>query len=284
MRRIVKLVMSLGLLVSPLAPAMATDAAEETGPCEACVVALDLALDHARRDGDRARDAWRHPGETLGFFQVRPGQTVVDYMPSSGWYTRILVPYLGTGGRYIGLNPDVTGGSEQIRNYLGNLAASFPAKAAEWTGMPAAAIPAYNSDSLPAALHGTVDRVLVFREMHNLLRMGFLDKELATIHRLLKPDGLLGVVQHRARVDAPAAYLDGNKGYLREADVIAMVEARGFQLVGKSEINANPNDPADHEAGVWALPPNYRLGETDRDRYTAIGESDRMTLLFRKQP
>ncbi len=283
MRRFMMFVLSLGLLSSPIASVAAADP-DDTTICEACEVALELALDHQRRDGDRARDQYRHPAQTLSFFRVKPGQTVVDYMPSSGWYTRILAPYLGEGGHYIGLNPDVTGASEQARNYLGNLAASFPAKAAGWTGLPATAIAAYNSDGLPPALDGTVDRVLVFREMHNLLRMGFLDKELATIHRLLKPDGLLGVEQHRAKADAAVAYLDGNKGYLTEAGVIALVEARGFELVAKSEINANPKDSADYPQGVWTLPPNYREGDKDRDRYTAIGESDRMTLLFRKRP
>ena len=283
MRRFMMFVLSLGLLSSPIASVAAADP-DDTTICEACEVALELALDHQRRDGDRARDQYRHPAQTLSFFRVKPGQTVVDYMPSSGWYTRILAPYLGEGGHYIGLNPDVTGASEQARNYLGNLAASFPAKAAGWTGLPATAIAAYNSDGLPPALDGTVDRVLVFREMHNLLRMGFLDTELATIHRLLKPDGLLGVEQHRAKADAAVAYLDGNKGYLTEAGVIALVEARGFELVAKSEINANPKDSADYPQGVWTLPPNYREGDKDRDRYTAIGESDRMTLLFRKRP
>ena len=103
------------------------------------------------------------------------------------------------------------------------------------------------------------------------------------MHRLLKPGGMLGIVQHRARADAPDAYVDGSKGYLREKDVIAWVEAQGFELVGKSEVNANPRDPADHAAGVWTLPPSLRLGEQDRERYQAIGESDRMTLLFRKR-
>lgn len=252
--------------------------------CDACEAVLDLALAHPRRAADRARDVWRHPAETLAFFRVRPGMTVVDYLPSSGWYTRILVPYLGEDGRYIGLNPDVRAANERLRGMMGDMAATFPAKAAEWTGVPASRIGAFNSDSLPAALNGTVDRVLIFREMHNFKRFGWLDAELATARGLLKPDGLLGIVQHRAKADAPDAYADGSKGYLREKDVIAWVEARGFELVARSEVNANPADPADHPAGVWTLPPSFSQGEADRARYAAIGESDRMTLLFRKRP
>lgn len=266
-RYFIMLAVTLGFATLSL-PADAT-VADDVENCSACEAVLDLALANPRRDADRARDNWRRPSETLAFFRVRPGMTVVDYMPSGGWWTRVLVPYLGEDGRYIGLNPDVT--------------ATFPARAAEWTGVPAGRIAAYNTDGLPPALNGTVDRVLIFRAMHNLKRLNRLPGELKAAHGLLKPDGLLGIEQHRARPDAPDAYADGSKGYLRERDVIAMVEAQGFDFVAKSEINANPRDPANHEGGVWTLPPSLRQGEQDRDRYLAIGESDRMTLLFRKR-
>ena len=247
--------------------------------------ALAPILADARRDADRARDQYRHPAETLAFFQVKPGMTVVDYMPSGGWWTRVLVPYLGTQGRYIGLNPDVRNQNEGWRNNMGNTAATFPAKAAGWTGVSADRIVGYNTDVLPDSLKGQVDRVLIFREMHNLWRAGLLRGELLAVRSLLKPDGLLGIEQHRARANASADYTDGSKGYLRERDVIALVEAHGFELVAKSEINANPKDPANHKDGVWTLPPNLR-GATDATRpaLQAIGESDRMTLLFRKRP
>jgi len=283
MRRLMLFVAAtFGLAASPL-PATAASAVTEGENCEACEAVMDLALAHPRRKDDRSRDQWRHPKETLAFFRVRPGMTVVDYMPSSGWYTRILVPYLGEGGHYIGLNPDVRGGSEGMQKAFGNLAGTFVGKAAGWTGVSADKIAAYNSDGLPAALDGTVDRALIFREMHNIKRNGWLERELGAIRRLLKPEGVLGIVQHRAKPDAPDAYVDGSKGYLREKDVIAMVEAQGFEFVASSEVNANPLDPADHPAGVWTLPPTFRLGDQDRSRYVAIGESDRMTLLFRKR-
>jgi predicted methyltransferase len=248
--------------------------------------ALTTALAHPSRAKDRARDAWRHPAETLTFFKVEPGMTVVDYMPSGGWFTRVLVPYLGDNGRYIGLNPDVATGSPQMKQYFGNLAEKFPTQAAGWTGVPVERIAAYNTDGLPKTLDGTVDRVMIMREMHNLWRMGMMHRELTAIRRLLKPSGMLGIEQHRAKADASADYTDGSKGYLREKDVIALVEAHGFELVARSEVNANPKDPANWPDGVWTLPPNARGSDKDaalKAKVDAVGESDRMTLLFRKR-
>ena len=247
---------------------------------------MATVLADARRDGDRARDAWRNPAQTLEFFRVTPGMTVVDYMPASGWYTRVLVPYLGTGGRYLGLTPDpAAADSERFANYFEGLPASFRENAGGWTlnGAPYGIV---SSDQLSDATDGTADRVLVFREMHNLLRSGAMYTELTRMRDLLKDDGMLGIVQHRARADAPADYTLGNNGYLRQQDVIALVEAHGFQLVGTSEINANPNDAANWDGGVWTRAPSYRGAEEGteaRATAEAIGESDRMTLLFRKR-
>jgi predicted methyltransferase len=262
-------------------PAIAQDQPANAGQEAVAPSALDAVLADPRRDADRARDAWRHPAEMLTVFKVQQGQTVVDVIPGGGWLTRILVPLLAGNGRYIALNPDVSAASEQARNYLGNLAATFPAKAAGWTGQPAGAILAYNTDGLPASLDGTVDRILILREMHNLHRMGLMHRELTTYRRLLKPDGLIGIEQHRARRDAPAAYTDGNKGYMREKDIVALMDLYGFELVAQSDINANPRDTANHPEGVWELPPSLR---TKREELKAVGESDRMTLLFRKRP
>lgn len=274
------------LLLAPLALLAGPDLDAKPRPARAAAVdpALAEVLAHPRRDADRPRDAARQPAGTLAFFRVAPGMTVVDFMPATGWYTRILLPYLGEQGCYIGLNPDVRTASEGVKRNNAGLAASLPGKAAEWTGVPAERINAFNSDGLPPALNGTVDRVLIFREIHNLHRFDLLRRELATIRGLLKADGLMGIEQHRAKPDASASYSDGNKGYLRERDVIALIEANGFELVARSEINANPRDPANHPDGVWTLPPVFRQGDTDRARYAAIGESDRMTLLFRKRP
>lgn len=250
----------------------------QSAPAAVDTTALGAALADPRRAEDRARDAHRHPGETLAFMRVAPGMTVLDYLPSGGWYTRVLVPYLGDKGHYIGLlRPRGQFDAKAVAD-------AFVTKAVGWTGAPAGRIAAYTAESIPATLDGTVDRVLIFREVHNMVPNGWLYPDLRRARALLKPDGLLGIEEHRARADASADYADGTKGYMREKDVIALIEAMGFELVARSEVNANPKDTANWPEGVWTLPPTLALGDKDRARYTAIGESDRMTLLFRKRP
>jgi predicted methyltransferase len=247
--------------------------------------ALEQVLADPRRDPDRARDAFRHPAETLAFFDVRPGMTVVDYMPSSGWFSRVLIPYLGEGGTYVGLNPAIP---ETATGFLGNMRnydETFPAQAAGWVSGGARVIGA-NVGELPEGMAGTADRFLIFREIHNMRRFGWLHDTLVAARTLLKDDGLLGIEQHRAAPGQPMSYVLGDNGYQREADVIALLSAYGFELVARSEINANPADPANWEQGVWSLPPGFRgaaEGSAERARRAAIGESDRMTLLFRKR-
>ena len=282
MRRIILALSALALAVPLAVPVLAPLAAKAK---ITDVQAMAVVLADTRRDGDRVRDPYRHPAQTLAFFKVRPGMTVVDYDPGGGWYTRILVPYLGEKGRYIGLNPDVRNASAGLQKSQGGLHDTFPVQAARWFTSPGAPIEAWNSDTLPGSLNGTADRVLLFRWVHNLWRTDLLRRELATIHALLKDDGLLGIEQHRARANSPVSYLNGSMGYMRQRDVIALIEAGGFELVGSSEINANPKDPANHPRGVWMLPPNLS-GVTDpaeKARLIAIGESDRMTLLFKKR-
>ncbi|WEK45840.1 MAG: hypothetical protein P0Y56_12495 [Candidatus Andeanibacterium colombiense] len=249
--------------------------------------ALDTALGAKIRDGDRARDQFRHPRETLEFFGVRPGMTVIDYMPTGGWYSRILVPYLGEGGTYLGMNPDVSKETGYLAESYGNLAGTFLAETAKWAPAGGARILAFNADAVPAGVEGTVDRVLIFREVHNMFRFGWFYKDMQLVRKLLKPGGLVGVEDHRVPESASFERSDGNKGYMRESDVIALFSAMGFDLVAKSEINANPRDPADWKIGVWELPPSYAGAANDpakKARVDAIGESDRMTLLFRKRP
>ncbi len=244
---------------------------------------LKDVLAHERRADDAARDRYRHPEETLRFFDVQPTHAVVEYAPGGGWYTRILAPYVAANGRYMAVvfAPDDTP-VERVRDALAGWDEQFPQTVEAITGMPADRFPAYFGSSIPEEAHGTVDRILIPRMLHNLLRWQIADQELLALRRMLKDDGLVGVVQHRAKPDAPYSYTDGNKGYLHEDDVVALMALYGFELVASSDVNANPDDPANHEAGVWTLPPSYRLGETDRAKYEAIGESDRATLLFRK--
>lgn len=247
--------------------------------------AMEAALAQDNRAEDRARDEYRHPAETLAFFQVQPGMTVADFMPSGGWYTRVLVPYLGADGRYIGLNPDpALVQDEGGKAYVTKMGPRFAEQSPTWN-LSGANVDHMTTAELTDAHAGTVDRALIFREMHNLKRWGADGAELDRIHTLLKDDGMLGIVQHRARADAADDYVDGSKGYLRQQDVIDTVEAHGFELVGSSEINANAKDPANWEGGVWSLPPNYSGAEDEATRAAraAIGESDRMTLLFKKR-
>lgn len=251
------------------------------------VPALTMAdvLADPRRAKDRARDPYRHPAETLALFQVEPGMTVVDYLPADGWYTRIIAPWLGAKGHYIAMGPDLTGETNPyFLNTMGGLAEKFPGQAAQWNLGQAPRLSAFNTDGYPQALDGTVDRVLIFREMHNQFRFGWLHKDLLAIRRMLKPGGMVGLTDHRMTENAPFSMTDGNKGYMRQSDVIGLMDTYGFDLVATSEINANAKDTKDYPNGVWALPP-VLAGATARTRarMLAIGESDRMTLLFRKR-
>ena len=266
-------------LAAPLAVAPALPALAQT-----VSPALAEVLAHSRRDADRARDQYRHPGETLAFFRVEPGMTVVDYVPADGWYTRIIAPYLGPDGRYIAMGPDVTAAPEGQRNYWGGQGDKIRANAPNWNLGPAASLSGFGTDAVPDELAGTVDRVLIFRELHNMLRSDWLHDDMLAIRKVLKPGGMVGIEQHRAAADAPYAATDGSKGYLREKDVIALFDLYGFDLVARSEINANPKDTKNWPQGVWMLPPGLR-GATDatRPQMLAIGESDRMTMLFRKR-
>ena len=272
--------LATALALTCAAPTLAESSA---APSMEEVLAADIRAD------DRARDQYRHPAETLAFFQVEPGMTVVDFMPSGGWYSRVLIPYLGEEGTYIGLNPDVgTEGGPGFFAGMRDTASRFPAEAKAWVGDDGATVNGANiGDESIDAMAGTVDRFLIFREMHNIRRLGWFHDVAATARTLLKDGGMLGVVQHRASADAPSSYVLGDNGYQREEDVIALFSAYGFELVGKSEINANPSDPADWEGGVWSLPPSFGgapEGSAERARRAEIGESDRMTLLFRKRP
>lgn len=247
---------------------------------------LDQVLADPRREADSARDQYRNPRETLEFFGVEASDTVVEALPGGGWYGRILAPWLAAEGRYYGLNysmsifeqifPNMT---EEQRARLEGWEASFPASAAEWGG-PAAG--AYTLGFIPDGAAGTTDVVLYIRALHNMARFGELDVAVDDAWTLLRPGGVVGVVQHRAPADETDERADGSRAYLREADVVAAFEARGFVLEASSEINANPADPADHEIGVWALPPTLAGTDDDREERLAIGESDRMTLRFRK--
>ncbi|MEO1488534.1 MAG: methyltransferase [Pseudomonadota bacterium] len=278
-------------LVSALALAMAACAPAET---EAEAPAAQASTQNAKlaevlaadlRAEDTARDAFRNPGETLAFFQVEPTHTVIEYAPGGGWYTRILAPYVSDEGQYIGAGFAPEAGAALGDEFVERVregGETFSARQSESIGIPAEKLPFYFGNAIPEEVSGTVDRVLVFRMMHNLKRWGIADAEAESWLAALKPGGLLGVVQHRAKADAPDEYVDGNNGYLKQDELVAFFEGKGFELVDTSEINANPNDTADYENGVWTLPPSFANGDEEREKYAEIGESDRMTLLFKK--
>ena len=282
MRRAALLLSALALAI-PAATAVAQSAPPLAKSAKADIAA---AVASPLRDKDRARDQYRRPAETLEFFQVAPDMKVGEYAPGGEWYSRLLGLYLGPRGKLVGLYFDPTSGAfnEKTQQGIRDGAAKYPADVAAASGLPADRFSAMTLEKIPDSEKGTFDRILVMRMMHNLLRWNIADREIKAMRDLLKPDGMIGIEQHRAKPDAPFSYADGSKGYLREADVIKFMEINGFTFVGRSEANANKRDPANWEGGVWTLPPMLRgATEADKARLQAIGESDRMTLLFRKR-
>ncbi len=242
--------------------------------------ALSGAINHPTRAEDRARDVHRHPAETLAFFHVGPHMKVGEYAPGGGWYSRLLGHYLGGEGQLVGLyaNPMVATPDPARQQRIRDQAAGFGAEVAGYTGLPAEKFSGLTLDKA-AEQKGTFDRILVIRAMHNIMRGGIADTELRAMRELLKDDGYLGIVQHRAKADAPWSYANGSKGYVKQQDVIDFMRLQGFELVAASEINANAKDPANHPEGVWEMPPTLA---TKREELKGLGESDRMTLLFKK--
>ncbi len=231
-----------------------------------------------RRPGQADRDMARHPVETLDFFGFKPTLTVLEFGPGGGWYTELLAPALAKKGKLVVTASDPNGPREERRTYYGELFKMFLDTSPELYGKVETVIVG-DRPKLPQ--EGTVDLVLLAREMHGLVNRDMLGPWLAEIHKALKPNGIVGIEQHRAKPDANATE-SAKKGYLPEKWVIEQVEAAGFKLAGKSEINANPKDTKDYPEGVWVLPPSLRNGDRDRETYMAIGESDRMTLKFTK--
>jgi predicted methyltransferase len=233
-----------------------------------------------REPGNADRDSQRHPLETLEFFGLKPTLTVLEYGPGEGWYTEVLAPVLAKKGKLLITNTDPKGPADQRSTFYGERTQLLLERSPELFGKVETVIIDPKTPDLK--LEGTVDLALVLRSLHGMQNSGQIDTWLAEIHTALKPKGVLGIEQHRAKADAVAEE-SSKSGYLPEAWVIAKVEAAGFKLAGKSEVNANPKDTKDHPKGVWTLPPSFALGDTDKDKYAAIGESDRMTLKFTKK-
>jgi len=244
-------------------------------PSPATAARLEAAVTGAHRsERDRSRDADRHPTETLLFFGIRPDMTVVEVWPEGGWYTRILAPFLRDNGKlYL-----ATGKADaRTRDEPGGLRAQVVGNPGVH-GVPVFTV--LDRGSYDIAPAGSADMVVTFRNVHNWMAAGFAAEAFRAMYRALKPGGVLGIEEHRAKPGPQDAR--ARSGYVTEAFVVGLAESAGFRLVAASEVNANPKDTRDHPKGVWALPPSYALGAAERARYAAIGESDRMTLKFVK--
>ncbi|MBI1393791.1 MAG: methyltransferase domain-containing protein [Alphaproteobacteria bacterium] len=273
-------------------------AAEPSGPTTAMAAHagdMDAVLADPARAEDAVRDAYRHPKETLAFFGIEPGMTVIDTLPGGGWYTKILMSYLGADGTVIGADYSremwpLFGGfaNEEFLERKKTWPATWSDQAASWVN-GGADVAAFQFDELPEEMAGTADAILFIRSLHHLNRFeeegDFLTKALAETMAVLKPGGIVGVVQHRGPEGNDDVWAEGDQGYLKQSQVIAAFEGAGFELVDSSEVNANPADVPTNDDMVWRLPPTLGTSADNaelRASMEAIGESDRMTLKFRK--
>lgn len=255
---------------------------------------LDTVL-AAQSDADKARYEYRHPKETLEFFGVSPGMTVMDTIPGDVWYAGLLMDYLGPQGRVIAADY-----AQEMWQLFGDYSPK-PEVKAKWTqeftskleakrGADDAQVLAVHYGAIPDELAGTVDVVLLVRAFHHLHRFEnqgeWMTKAFEDIKTVLKPDGIVGVVAHRAPETSSDAWARGDAGYLKQSAVISAFEKAGFELVEASEINANPKDQPTEKDFVWRLPPTLATSQNDPElkaQMEAIGETDRMTLKFRKK-
>ncbi len=267
----------LALVLSTCACASTTMRADDqTAMAPATTAALQAAIDSPGRDSaNRARDGYRHPLQTLAFFGVQPSHTVIEITPGGGWYSEILAPYLNAGGHYVGAISAAAADSAGGRRN-----AAFRDKLTGNTASANATLVEFDAKA-PALAGGTADAVLTFRNVHNWVAAGNADAYFRAFYAALKPGGVLGVVEHRAK---PGTALEAMKssGYVTEALVTQYATDAGFVLEARSEVNANAKDGANHPNGVWTLPPVNRHDAADDAKYKTIGESDRMTLRFRK--
>jgi predicted methyltransferase len=242
--------------------------------------ALNAVIAGAHRpEADRARDQHRHPLETLTWFGIKNNMTVVEVWPGGGWYTDILAPLLKEHGAYYAAGFDPDASVDYMRNGAQKYKDKLAANSELFGKVKVTALSAPTKTEI--APEGSADMVLTFRNVHNWMANDQAETVFKAMFKALKPGGVLGVVEHRANANVPQDPKAAS-GYVREDHVIKLAQDAGFQLVSKSEINANPKDTKDYPQGVWTLPPVLRLKEVDKEKYIAIGESDRMTLKFMK--
>lgn len=254
--------------------------ASATEPSTGDLIATWMDGPHRAR-GHADRNRYRHPKETLTFFGLTPSMTVVEIWPSGGWYTEILAPLLRNKGQYYAAGFAITARRppEWRKSMQRELQAKLRTRPALYDRVIVTelSIPERKEVAPP----GTADMVLTFRNVHNWMKGGYAPAMFNAMFEALKPGGVLGVVEHRAKSGASRDQMI-QSGYVTESHVRDLAESSGFRFAASSEMNANPKDTKDHPLGVWTLPPSLRLGARDRAKYLAIGESDRMTLRFIK--
>ncbi|HXY97260.1 MAG TPA: hypothetical protein VEH00_09825 [Steroidobacteraceae bacterium] len=262
-----------------IAGALLTAACATYSTRQTTTLSLDRILGGEQRsEENRARDRYRHPKQTLLFFGIRPEMSVLEVWPEPGWYTEVLAPLLADKGHYYAgvMAPDPN--SQYITRRLDEFRQKLAARPEIYGKVTVVTFPLDGKDTVAP---GTLDMIVTFRNIHNWMARDEAAAAFATMYRALRPGGVLGVVEHRGN---PAVPQDphAKSGYVNEDYAIKLIEAQGFRLEASSQVNANPKDTKDYEQGVWTLPPTYRLGDKDRDKYAAIGESDRFTLKFVK--
>ena len=250
---------------------------------------------HAQPEKVTARYDWRHPKQTIEFFGLKPGMTVMEGLPGGGWYTKILMPYLGSEGKIIGTDyaadmfPLFGFFSAERLEAKKTWVTTWTAEAQSWRTEGSADVSAFQFGSMPETMANSADAVVFIRALHNVARFenegGYMTKALGDAFRVLKPGGLVGVVQHKAPETATDEWASGANGYLKQTYVIAKMQEAGFEFVASSDINTNPNDQPGAEDIVWRLPPSLATSSEDpqlKEKMQAIGESNRMTLTFKK--
>ncbi|RYZ60549.1 MAG: methyltransferase [Proteobacteria bacterium] len=269
------LLSTLACSSEPKAPAEAVETTAAAPAVRELPSTIPEAIDSSFRNPEnKQRDAFRHPAETLQFFGLQPNMKVIEILPGQGWYTEILSPLLSKNGEYIAAVTD-PGSSE----YMQKAVATYKDWFVKNPEVKGTIIPFVWGAPLPVA--EPVDMIVTFRNVHNWMGQNKTQEIFNSFFKALKPGGVLGVVEHRGN---PKVKQDpkGKSGYVNESEVIKWATKAGFKLAEKSEINANPKDTKDYKDGVWTLPPSLKKGDVDRDKYVAIGESDRMTLRFVK--
>ncbi|MEH6735368.1 MAG: methyltransferase [Shewanella sp.] len=250
-----------------------------TAPQVSSALAKAVASEFRTAD-NKLRDQYRHPAETLAFFDIKPEQTVIELWPGGGWYAEILAPYLAEKGQYVAANFETNPATDTNQSaYYKSAGLKFE----KWVNDNKASVGNVQFVTLdpPAKFSlgkdNSADHVLTFRNLHNWAMKGELEGVFKAAHDVLKVGGSLGIVEHRANIGMAA-----ESGYMDQNQMVELANKYGFELTGSSEVNANPKDTKDYQKGVWTLPPRLAMGDQDKQKYLDIGESDRMTIKFTK--